>query len=130
MNTDAEVLNHCFEKLAESDTDVAPLVYRRFTLNMPTANQHIDYMDSRMRGRMLDQVYRLLLDDVDEDYLRFETDMHKGYGADQVLYRGLLTAVKDSVSEVLQDSWTSVEDAAWDRTIENIVSNIARLEAG
>jgi hypothetical protein len=130
MNTDNEVLYHCFERLAECDRDIAPLVYRKFTLNMPSANQHIDYLDSRMRGRMLDQVYRLLLDDVDEDYLRFETGMHKGYGADEQLYRGLLTAVKDSVSEALQDGWTSAEDAAWDRTIEQIVSNIARLEAG
>lgn len=128
MSTDTQVIYDCFEKLAESDNDIAALVYRKFTTSMPGAEQHIDYMDDRMKGRMLDQVYRLLLDDVAEDYLRFETDMHKGYGADTTLYHGLLTAVKDSVRETLQESWTVTEDAAWDRTIEKIISSIARLE--
>ena len=127
MTDDTEVLYHCFEELAKSDRDISSEVYQRFTASMPEADQHIGYMDSRMRGRMLDQVYRLLLDDVDEDYLQFETNMHKAYGADPGLYRGLLTAVKDSVSAAMQDSWTATHNAAWDRTIARVVDKIEQL---
>ena len=129
MPTDTELLYHCFEELAKIDRDIAAEVYRKFTAAMPEAHQHIGYTDTRMRGRMLDQIYRLLLDDVDEDYLKFETNMHKGYGADTGLYRGLLTAVKDSVSEALEERWTTAHSAAWDRTIERIVGDIAQLTA-
>jgi hypothetical protein len=129
MKTDAEMLHLCFEELAKYDRDITAEVYRKFTAGAPGANQHIDYMDARMRGRMLDQVYRVLLDDVDEDYLKFETTMHKGYGADTELYFALLTAVKDSVSEALQENWTDARDAAWNRTIERIGSKIAELAA-
>jgi hypothetical protein len=94
---------------------------------MPEANQHLDYLDVRMKGRMLDQVYQLLLDEVDDNYLQFETHMHQGYGANTALYRGLLTAVKDAVKIALADSWSAAEDTAWDATIDRIVSDIERL---
>ncbi len=127
MDTESQVIRQCLEEVAETDTDLAPAIYARLSRRVPEIDQHIDYLDERMRGRMLDQIYQLLLDDVDEDYLKFETNMHKGYGADTGLYRGLLTAVKESVSEAMQESWTAAYSDAWDRTIERVMSDLDRL---
>ena len=129
MNPNTAVLSRCFEQLAESDTDIAEAVYKHFTSSMPDANQHIDYLDSRMKGRMLDQIYQLLLDEVDDNYLEFETHMHRGYGANTTLYQGLLTAVKDAVKDVLGATWTAKEEAAWDASIERIVGDIDQLNS-
>ena len=76
MQEDREVLHNCFEQLANINTDITAAVYAGLNARMPAANQHMDYMDDRMKGRMLDQVYKLLLGEVDRDYLAFETRRH------------------------------------------------------
>lgn len=129
MNKDSQILSRCFEQLADTDTDIAPAVYARFTTAMPEALQHIGYLDERMKGRMLDQVYQLLLGETDDNYLAFEAKMHKGYGANTALYRGLLSAVRDTVKDALAASWSAQEDAAWDASINRIVGDIERLDA-
>ncbi len=131
MATDNEVIHQCIEAVANSDTDIAPAVYASVSEKMPDMDQHIDFMDSRMRGRMLDQIYKLLLGDVDDGYLEFEARTHRGYGADLAQYQGILEAVKDAVCNVLSDTWSAAEEAAWDRTIVHIVGDIsAALEGG
>ena len=76
MATDNEVIHQCLEAVANSHTDIAPAVYASISEKMPGMDQHIGFMDSRMRGRMLDQIYKLLLGDVDKGYLEFEARMH------------------------------------------------------
>lgn len=129
MMTDQQVLYHCFEKVAESAIDLTPAVYARFIESMPQASQHIGYMDSRMQGRMLDQIYKLLLGESDSGYLEFETKVHKGYGADTGLYRGLLMAIKAAMKDTMAQAWGSETDAAWDRTIDRIIKDIAQVES-
>ena len=127
MATDKEVIHQCLEAVANAQTDIAPAIYASISEKMPDMDQHIDFMDSRMKGRMLDQIYKLLLGDVDDGYLEFEARMHRGYGADLVQYQGILAAVKDAVSNVLSDTWSAAEEAAWDRTIEHIVGDISAI---
>ena len=125
MATDNEVIHQCLEAVANSEKDIAAAVYADVSKKLPDMNQHIGFMDKRMRGRMLDQIYKLLLGDVDDGYLEFEARMHRGYGADLAQYRGMLEAVKDAVSDVLGDTWSATEEAAWNRTIEHIVGDIS-----
>lgn len=125
MATDNEIIYQCLEAVADSQTDIAPAVYASVSEKMPGMDQHIGFMDSRMRGRMLDQIYKLLLGDVDNGYLEFEARMHQGYGADLAQYRGILDAVKDAVSNVLSDTWSAAEEAAWNRSIDHIVGDIS-----
>ena len=127
MATDKEVIHQCLEAVANAQTDIAPAIYASISEKMPDMDQHIDFMDSRMKGRMLDQIYKLLLGDVDDGYLEFEARMHRGYGADLGQYQGILAAVKDAVSNVLSDTWSAAEEAAWDRTIEHIVGDISAI---
>ena len=82
-----------------------------------------------MRGRMLEQVYKLLLNEVDTGYLEFETDMHKGYGADIAAYQRLLQAVKNAVKTEMSTNWNTVHDTAWNRSIERIVGDIQQIAA-
>ena len=127
MQTDTEVLYHCFDQIAKSDTDIAPAVYDKLTSYAPEMSPHISHMDARMKGRMLDQIYNLLLDEIDEGYLEFEARTHMGYGADTAMYRGMLRAVKDAVSDTLGDAWSDKEELAWDRSIERIVGDIEQF---
>ena len=127
MATDKEVIHQCLEAVANAQTDIAPAIYASISEKMPDMDQHIDFMDSRMKGRMLDQIYKLLLGDVDDGYLEFEARMHRGYGADLVQYQGILEAVKNAVCNVLSDTWSAAEEAAWDRTIEHIVGDISAI---
>lgn len=127
--SDPEVLNRCFEDVAQSGIDIAPMVYQTFLEAMPEADQHIGYMDERMRGRMLDQIFNLLLDDIDTSYLEFETRTHRGYGANSRFYRGMLEAVRDAVKRALKDGWSTQYESAFTRSIDQIVEEIERLES-
>lgn len=126
---DQEILTQCFEDVAHTGTDLTAAVYDKFTRDMPEANQHIGIMDERMRGRMLDQVYKLLLEETDGEYLKFETDMHRGYGADTALYRGILQAVKGAVEDCMGDRWSTREDEAWNRSIDHLIDEIKNTQA-
>jgi hypothetical protein len=126
METDRLVIRDCLEEVAETDTDLAPAIYARLSRQVPEIDQHIDYLDERMRGRMLDQVYQLLLGELDRDYLAFETRMHEGYGATPEMYRGLLEAVKEEVRHILGQRWSDSRDAAWNCTIDRIVVELTQ----
>ncbi len=127
MDSNTSLLNQCFEQLANTNIDITKAVYENYISRMPEVAEHIAGLDERMMGRMLDQIYRLLLDGVDDDYLTFEVSTHQSYGATPERYTGLLIAVKDSVKEVLSDRWTSAEESAWDQSIKKIVSEIERV---
>lgn len=129
MSNDTLVLRQCFEELAEKDIDIAPAVYAHFLADMPHVEQHIAYLDERMRGRMLDQIYNLLLGDVEEDYLSFEAKMHEGYGATPAMYRGVLDAVKQAVGAALGAEWSVTREAAWVRSIDSIVARIQNMQS-
>ena len=127
MNTDTAVIFHCFETLAESDNDITEAVYKNYTSSMPSVKQHIGYLDNSMKGRMLDQVYRLLLGEADEHYLRFEVHTHNDYGATVALYKGLLTAIKKAVKDSLGTVWTTKEEKSWNASIKRILVDIEKI---
>ena len=126
METESQVIRQCLEEVAEIDTDLTPAIYARLSRQVPEIDQHIDYLDERMRGRMLDQVYQLLLGELDRDYLDFESRMHEGYGATPAMYRGMLQAVKEEVRDVLAGQWSDSRDVAWNCTIDRIVVELTR----
>jgi len=127
MNSNVSVISRCFEKLAEMNVDMTASIYSAYLSAMPEVTEHIEYLDDRMKGRMLDQVYRLLLDDVDNDYLSFEARTHRCYGATVARYKGLLNAVKTTFKEQLGASWTAEDEQAWDASISRILTDIERV---
>jgi len=127
MRADSEVLKRCFERLAETGIDITGAVYRQFEATAPDVGMYIGAMDERMRGRMLEQVFKLLLGETEEGYLAFEARMHRGYGANAYFYRSLLEAVAHSVREEMGEEWSAADDAAWNRTIGRIVDEIGSV---
>lgn len=129
MDKTVQTISQCFEKLAEKNIDISESVYQTYIQNMPDVNEHIDVLDTRMKGRMLDQIYRLLLDDVDKDYLEFEARTHRCYGATLERYEGLLSAVKQIFKDQLRDDWHSTDEKAWDTSIKRILADIKGYES-
>ena len=127
MSNDTEVLRQCLEAVAEADVDISPEVYAAFSASWPESDMHLAILDERMRGRMLDQVYQLLLGETNDDYVQFEARTHREYGASPALYRGLLTAVKSTVRDHMGADWAATQEAAWDRSIERIVDEFAQV---
>jgi hypothetical protein len=129
VQAESRILRNCFERVAEAGVDITPQVFREFEAATPGVGQHIAMMDPYMRGRMLEQVIKLLMGETEDGYLAFEVRTHHGYGANDAFYRSLLEAVKQVVRELSGGSWTEHEDAAWDSTIERIVGEIGELGA-
>lgn len=125
-----QVIAKCFEMLAEEEVDFTELIYQVYLKDMPDVEQHVGYLDGRMKGRMLDQVYRLLMGEVDKDYLKFEVDTHKCYGATLVRYEGLLRAVKMVFKTRLGARWSVLYESAWDESIAQIICDIEMRKTG
>lgn len=124
MHNDTQILREC---MASVEIDITPDVYTTFFATAPEAREHMGIVDERMRGRMLDQVYQLLLGETDGEYLAFETRTHRSYGANPDMYRALFGAVRDTVKDALGDNWTTREQDAWNRSIDRIVDEIERV---
>lgn len=127
MGDETDTLYQCLEDVAAAHTDITEAVYERLERTTPSISQHISHMDANMKGRMLDQVYQLLLGEANSVYLAFETNMHAGYGADLVMYRGVLEAVRDEVAAILGETWTVQRESAWNDAIERVAHDIEQL---
>ena len=127
MQAEFDILRNCFERVAEAGVDITPQVFQEFEAATPDVSQHIGMMDAYMRGRMLEQVIKLLMGETEDGYLAFEVRTHQGYGANDAFYLSLFESVKQVVQEMSGGSWTEREDAAWDSTIERIVGEIGEL---
>jgi len=128
MNTDTALILQCFETLAEKGTDITAAVYSHYTSSNPEVMMHIGYIDESMKGRMLEQLYRLLLKEVDQHYLSFEVRTHADYGATTPLYGGLLNAVMHTVRALLGKEWTEVVEKAWTFRVKEILDDIQSIE--
>jgi len=119
-----EVIQRCFERLADKGVDITEAVYREFMAGETDSIQAVKDMDTRTKGRMLEQIYNLLLDVTEKNYLSFETRMHVAYGAESIMYRRILSAVRNSCKVALNDLWTEVEDIAWGARINELMIEI------
>lgn len=119
-----------FERLAETGIDINEAVYEHFLSRSTVAAEHMASVDERMRGRMLEQVMLLLMGDTEQQYLEFETRMHRSYGAEPGLYLKLFTAVKSAVKGALADDWGEADEVAFYETIQRLMCNIRVLENG
>jgi hypothetical protein len=115
------------ERVAERVDDITPLVYEKYFARCADSRSLMLYVDDLVRGRMLQEVLRLLMtEDIagDGDYLRFETRTHAGYGVKPAMYGELLGAVRDTVREVLDADWNVDFAAAWERRVGALLAAI------
>ena len=80
MPVEQELIERVLECAAEDDPGLNETIYKNFYEAMPDAEQLMSHVDEGTRGKMIAEIYRLLLaEDVaasDGDYLMFETKTH------------------------------------------------------
>ena len=120
------------EQAAEIAGDIAPAIYARYFERCPDSMAIMVHTDEHMRGRMIEEVYRLLMaEDVSQerDYLVFETSNHRAYGAQPHMYENLLLATQDVVEKALGENFDDAMKAAWEKRLEDLLSMLRPFAA-
>ena len=117
-----------FEIVAESAGDITPSVYEKYFARCPGSEALMTHIDNIVRGRMLDEVYRLLMLEgytEEQGYLNFEVKNHKlAYSVQPHMYENLLIALKDVIEESLGPQWNDSFDNAWQSRITLLLTEI------
>ena len=124
----SQLISTSLEQCAEREGDIMEKVYARFFASCEAALPLMDHSDQYMRGRMLAQVFELLLDDDhlgEGGYLRWEVNNHLlAYGVDVAMYRSFLDALCEVVKESLGTSWTVALTNVWATKIDELLTEI------
>ena len=124
MSVEQELIERALECVSADDPKLNERIYKNFYDAMPDAEQLMSHVDEGVRGKMMAEIYRLLLTkDVaasDSDYLVFETKTHaNSYFVQPEMYRLL--------SDVLLQTLRLSAARVWGPAVEASVSR--RLNA-
>ena len=122
------ILSASLEQCSDNEGDITDQVYERFFAGCQAALPLMNHSDQYMKGRMLAQVFELLLDDDqigEGGYLRWEVNNHlSAYGVDVSMYRSFLDALCDTVKQSLGSAWTTSQATAWAERIDWLLADI------
>ena len=122
------ILSASLEQCSENEGDITEQVYERFFSGCQAAVPLMHHSDQHMKGRMLAQVFELLLDDGqigEGGYLRWEVKNHlSAYGVDVSMYKSFLDALCDTVKQSLGSAWTTKQASAWAEKIDTLLQDI------
>ncbi len=124
-----DLVYQSLERVAETAGDLSDAIYARYFELCPQSAEIMSHTDEGMRGRMLDEVFRLLLNpepSEEIEYLAFEVDNHRAYGAEVHMYGNVLAAVRDVVKGALGGEWRAATDQAWAERLEALESIIRK----
>ena len=123
-----QLISTSLEACAQLEGDITEKVYAQFFATCQAALPLMDHSDQYMKGRMLAQVFELLLDDEhlgEGSYLRWEVNNHLlAYGVDVAMYRSFLDALRDVVKASLGATWTVALARAWAAKIDELLAEI------
>ncbi|MDC0069405.1 globin [Gammaproteobacteria bacterium] len=112
-----DLIAESLEMLSESEADIYGRVYEHFFRINPDAEELMTHMDELTRGRMLEEVTRLLMVNdlgTESAYVEFEYNNHKAaYNVQSRMYRQLFDAFVIAVKESVGDAWRSEFEEAW-----------------
>ncbi|ALL12639.1 globin [Caulobacter henricii] len=115
----AELIEESLALAAERCADLTPLVYARLFAQQPQL-EPLFCMDGngQVRGEMLSQVIRAILDFVGErqyaaTLIQSEAMNHAGYDVSPEVFGTFFGVVADTLREVLGEDWTAPIDEAW-----------------
>lgn len=120
------------EIAAENAGDISQEVYRNYFARCPGSEALMSHIDHLVRGKMLDEVFRLVMLpslDAEQQYLDFEVKNHKlAYSVEPHMYGNLLAALRDTVKASTGKSWDDAMERAWQDKIDSLLAQIeARL---
>jgi len=114
-----DLIELSFELAAERCADLTPLVYARLFAQQPQM-EALFCMDAnqQVRGEMLSQVIRAMLDFVDQrlyaaTLIHSESMNHEGYGVPPAVFGSFFAVVAEAVEDLLQADWTPDMAQAW-----------------
>ena len=130
MSVEQELIERALECAAEDDPELNNLVYRNFYEAMADAGQLMSHVDEGVRGKMMAEIYRLLLaDDVatsDSDYLVFETKTHaNSYFVRPEMYRLLSDVLLQTLRLSAARVWGPAVEAAVSRRLNAMTTAIS-----
>ncbi|MCB1693986.1 MAG: globin [Pseudomonadales bacterium] len=116
------------ELAAENIDDIVPPVYKSYFDRCPGSEALMSHIDNLVRGKMLDEVLRLVMKESyegEQQYLDFEVNNHKlAYSVEPHMYGNLLAALRDVIRDAAGDGWTDAHEQAWDDRIALLTSEI------
>ncbi len=120
--------------LADSETDIYQRIYALFYGASDEARSLMEHMDELTKGRMLDEVTRLLMTEdveLEQTYLDFELKNHElAYNVSRPMYRQLFNAFADAVRETAGDSWTQSCEDAWRARVKFLSEALESADTG
>lgn len=123
-----DLVTQSMELAAETAGDFTPMVYDKYFAACPGSEELMSHIDDLVRGKMMVEVYRLMMLDNFEDeagYLNFEVDNHElAYSVKPNMYDNLLQALKETIADSLGDQWNPDYAQAWDGRIHTLTSEI------
>jgi hypothetical protein len=112
------------EIAAEKCGDINAAVYERYFEKSPGAEELMVQIDHLVRGKMMEEIMRLLMTEDfsgEDEYLTFEMKTHEeAYSVIKSMYGSLLHSVWEILKEGLGDEWTDKFDDAWRQRIESL----------
>ena len=129
MSVEQELIERALECAAEDDPKLNERIYKNFYDAMPDAQQLMSQVDEGVRGKMMAEIYRLLLaDDVatsDSDYLVFETKTHaNSYFVQPEMYRLLSDVLLQTLRLSAAREWSPTVEAAVSRRLNSLARAI------
>ena len=129
MSVEQELIERALECAAEDDPELNNLVYRNFYEAMADAGQLMSHVDEGVRGKMMAEIYRLLLaEDVaasDGDYLVFETKTHaNSYFVLPEMYNVLSDVFLQTLRLSAAREWSPTVEAAVSRRLNSLARAI------
>lgn len=110
------------EIAAEKCGDISPAVYERYFEKSPGSEELMVQIDHLVRGKMLDEIMRLLMTEdysMEDEYLTFEMKTHEeAYSVIKSMYGSLLHSVWEILREGIGGEWTDGFEYAWDKRIQ------------
>jgi hemoglobin-like flavoprotein len=110
-------------QVSEISEDITKDIYLDYFARCSGSESLMLYIEDRERGRMMAEVFRLLLEeDLQEQfgYLCFETKTHLAYGVESDMYDNLFAAVQNTVKNTLGSLWGPEFDHAWKQRISEL----------
>ena len=104
------------ELAAQRVPDFYHRVFERYFELCPDSQALMSHTDSHIRGRMMEQVVSLLMDDDIESldtYFAFEAANHLSYGAKPHMYENLFNACEQIVTSANAGDWNKTAAGAW-----------------
>lgn len=129
MSVEQELIERALECAAADDPKLNERIYKNFYDAMPDAEQLMSHVDEGVRGKMMAEIYRLLLTkDVaasDSEYLVFETKTHaNSYFVQPEMYRLLSDVLLQTLRLSAARVWGPAVEASVSRRLNEMTTAI------